>query len=322
MNTSGFGRGSVYTAATLGLSDFYKVHVLDVCQGQFEPTATAINPQENVTSCSSTQAGFYFDLSTVVAQGLPPGATLGNVTWPNGITAAASSNRATSIAMFFFFVVGIATAAFSVVTGLWGIWSKRTLSSVMAFATNFVSNLPWIQHQHHIDMSLQIGFLNSGLAAACATALSVNSTNNINTYGNSLGISAKVGVGFLGLAWAATASMLGAAVFAGAQGFAGRHYSGYYKASMRHMRVPRWWRHPGMRYHAVHPMGMPQPAMHPAMHPAVYPAMHTDMHAGMGYPPMMHPSMGHPSMMHPAGMHPYMGYPSMGHPYMGHPYYG
>jgi hypothetical protein len=183
---------------------------------------------------------------------------------------------------------------------------------------DFCEQSPWTNTGPHTNMSLQIAFLNAGLAAACATALGVNSTNNINTYGNSLGISASVGVGFLGLAWAAAASMLGSAVFAGAQCCAGRHYSGYYKASMRHMRVPRSWRHPGMRYHAMQPMGMHHPAMHPGMHPA----MHTDMYAGMGYPSMMHPSMGHPSMMHPAGMHSYMGHPSMGHPSMGHPSMG
>ena len=139
---SGFGQGSVYTAATLGLSDFYKVHVLDVCQGQFEPTTTAIDLNEKVTSCSSTQAGYYFDLSAIVAEGLPPGVTLANVSWPNGITGAASSNRATSVAMFFFFVVGIAASTFSCLAGMWGIWSQRKLSSVMAFATNLVRCLP------------------------------------------------------------------------------------------------------------------------------------------------------------------------------------
>jgi hypothetical protein len=46
--------------------------------------------------------------------------------------------------MFFFFVVAIAAAAFSAIAGMWGIWSKRTLSSVMAFATNLVSDLPQI----------------------------------------------------------------------------------------------------------------------------------------------------------------------------------
>lgn len=40
-------------ANQLGISEFYSIHAMDFCQGEFEPTATTAGASHNVTSCTT-----------------------------------------------------------------------------------------------------------------------------------------------------------------------------------------------------------------------------------------------------------------------------
>lgn len=40
-------------ANQLGISEFYSIHAMDFCQGEFEPSATTAGASHNVTSCTT-----------------------------------------------------------------------------------------------------------------------------------------------------------------------------------------------------------------------------------------------------------------------------
>lgn len=44
-------------ADTLGISEWYSIHVMDACQGQYKPNATAKNAGLNVTDCTDSDPG-------------------------------------------------------------------------------------------------------------------------------------------------------------------------------------------------------------------------------------------------------------------------
>lgn len=49
-------------ASTLGISEWYSIHVMDACEGNFKPNATSRNPGYNVTECSNSSPNSMFHL--------------------------------------------------------------------------------------------------------------------------------------------------------------------------------------------------------------------------------------------------------------------
>lgn len=125
------------------------------------------------------------------------------------------------------------------------------------------------------------------LAGSVATALSVNTVNEFNSQGQDYGISASVGVEFLGMIWGASVFMLCAASFTFAQCCAGWYNRGYSKLGSRHMFMSgAGMQHPHMGHHNMH--GWDTGLSHPM-------AYHmTPMgHSGMASPGMGHSQMGY-----------------------------
>ena len=44
-------------ANALGISDWYSIHVMNACEGDFKPNATASSTSLNITNCTETSAG-------------------------------------------------------------------------------------------------------------------------------------------------------------------------------------------------------------------------------------------------------------------------
>jgi hypothetical protein len=47
-------------AGELGISQWYSLHMMDSCEGNYQPNATAPNPGYNVTNCTEPRAGCKF----------------------------------------------------------------------------------------------------------------------------------------------------------------------------------------------------------------------------------------------------------------------
>lgn len=198
------GEAADFVTDRLNISDFYAVHVMNYCEGMYEDNGTDPNASKNTTRCSRRNAMFHFDPTKIVEENLPGDITLEDIRWPDEIKQATDAIRAASIAMFVFWVVGIAFAGLAAIGALVAIFTSGRLSACGVFALSIIS------------------FLCLGIAAAIATAIMVKATRAINKYGNDIGIEATMGNRFLGMSWAATALMLLAAIVATVQVFAGR----------------------------------------------------------------------------------------------------
>lgn len=42
-------------ANAIGISDWYSIHIMDTCEGNFKPNATAPSPSLNITNCTSPE---------------------------------------------------------------------------------------------------------------------------------------------------------------------------------------------------------------------------------------------------------------------------
>ncbi|PSR82490.1 actin cortical patch SUR7/pH-response regulator pali [Coniella lustricola] len=57
----------------LGIEQFYSIHVLDLCQGNYAPNATAENAHVNITSCTKPGSTTAMDISTLLNKQLSVG---------------------------------------------------------------------------------------------------------------------------------------------------------------------------------------------------------------------------------------------------------
>lgn len=198
--------GSAAEAITdrLNISDFYAVHIMNYCEGEFEPNGTASGASKNTTWCSRRNALFHFDPAAIIEERLPAGITLEDLRWPDDIDRAINAIRAASIAQFVFWCLGIGFAGIAVIAAAFSIFTNGRLTACGVFVLSVLS------------------FLSLGIAAAIATVAMAKATDAINNYGNDVGVSATKGVTFLGLAWGAAAAMLVAMIVSIVQVCGGR----------------------------------------------------------------------------------------------------
>ena len=200
-------------ANKLNISDFYSVHIMNFCEGEFTPNGTAaVNGTKvgkNITECSSTTAAFHFNITEIIQDALPDKINLTDIDWPQEITDAQNAIRAASIAAVALYAIAIGFAGLAVI------------GAVMVFLTNgrisACCNLL-------VDI---IGFIAIGAASAVSTVVIIKAVNALNKYGNDIGVSAKKGNTFLGMTWAATGLMFVAMVVSLVQLFRGRKDKGY-----------------------------------------------------------------------------------------------
>ncbi|KAK0946550.1 hypothetical protein LTR29_002018 [Friedmanniomyces endolithicus] len=191
-------------ARTLGIHDFYNVHVLDFCEGYYNPgpvpntTLPRSQIHRNVTSCSNRTAMYSFDPRTTLQQELNvsghSNVALSDLNWPSNVDKALHALVIAQKATFVLYCVAIALVGVAMLLALAGLVVEGRL---VAFVNVLV---------------VWLAFLVIGLASAIATAVAVKAVDVINTYGNQIGAQASTGSKFLVLTWVATAVMLVASI--------------------------------------------------------------------------------------------------------------
>ena len=126
-------------ASALDLPDYYRVHVMDFCQGFYTPNSTIDDPGMNTTECSNRTTFFHFEPSKVVADALPSGITLDDIHWPDEIQDAEKALRIASNAMVVFYIIGIALTGIGIFTAIWAVLTDGRLSALVNFIIDFVS---------------------------------------------------------------------------------------------------------------------------------------------------------------------------------------
>ncbi|QSZ33182.1 hypothetical protein DSL72_002768 [Monilinia vaccinii-corymbosi] len=177
-------------AKTLGIKDWYSLHLMDMCEGTYTPNATAKGAKYNATSCTNQTAMYHFDISSLISEQLHVGPlhlNLSDINWPSAIQDGLDTLSTAMNATFVFYCIGIGAAGFAILTSLAALFITGRLFS----------------------------FLNWGLASLCLFALTIasiivtvfqnKSTHIINKYGNGIGLYAYKGHKYLALTWAATA---------------------------------------------------------------------------------------------------------------------
>lgn len=180
-------------AQTLGIKQWYSLHMMDHCEGTYAPNATEKGAHLNVTTCSNDTSTFGFDIKAIINQQLESGPlhiNISDLDFPDqiqdGLNALATAFNAT----FIIYCIGIAAAGIAIIT------------AALAF---------------FMRGSRLVSFFNWGLTSLSFTALLISSiiitvvmkkaANLINKYGNDIGLYAYKGGKFLTLTWIAVAMM-------------------------------------------------------------------------------------------------------------------
>lgn len=188
--------GSV--AKALGVHDFYAVHLLNLCQGDFvAPSESDVSSgviTTNVTSCSRPSVKHVFDPLIAVQPRLgSDGLTLKDLNWPEEFNTKLDTLQALQQAVLAFYLLSIAFMLIALTVTV-------VSTSCMSLATSFPIFL--------IECAAVIVL---GVAAVTVTVLAMKGAALINAFGSAIGISATAGLGFLGLTWLAWVAILIAA---------------------------------------------------------------------------------------------------------------
>lgn len=136
------GDAAEEVAQRLNISDFYAVHVMNYCEGEFEPNGTLPNAKKNTTRCSRRNALFSFDPAKTIEDELPEGVTLEDLRWPEEIDDAVKGVRAAAVAMFCLWCIGIGFAGLTAIFGVVSFFTHGRLSACGVFVLSVVSTVP------------------------------------------------------------------------------------------------------------------------------------------------------------------------------------
>ncbi|KAF4976334.1 hypothetical protein FZEAL_6978 [Fusarium zealandicum] len=186
-------------ADTLGISEFYSIHVMQTCEGMYKPNATNPGAGYNVTNCTESAPDKRFNLTEMVDQELgigPLSLSLADINWPSEIQDAIDMLNKALLAQFILYVLGVGFSGLAMLAcaAAFFLYTRRGVNAV-----------------------------NLILAALAALVLTVSSilvtvagkkgVDKINEVGDDVGVSASAGNKFLGLTWAAAGVMIVATIY-------------------------------------------------------------------------------------------------------------
>ncbi|KAF5006193.1 hypothetical protein FDECE_7416 [Fusarium decemcellulare] len=186
-------------ADTLGVSEWYSIHVMTTCDGSYKPNATSPGAGYNVTNCTESAPDKRFNLTEMLDHQLDIGPfelSLTDINWPDEIQDSIDMLNSALLALFVLYVLGVGFSGLAMLAclGAFFLFSRRGVN-----AANLVL---------------------AALAAVCLTVGSIIVTvagkkgvNKINDIGDDVGVSASVGTKFLALTWVAAAFMLAAMIY-------------------------------------------------------------------------------------------------------------
>ena len=181
-------------AKDLGIRDFYSVHVMDYCEGYFQPNGTA---NRNVTQCSNSTGMFSFNATQALQKELNHtklNITLEDLHWPSAIDDGIKNLKLAFNATFVFYCIGIIFTGLAFLGSIAGVFLLGRLSAF------FNLGLAWS------------AFFFLMLASAVVTSAATKATNLINKHGLPINVNAARGDKFISLTWAAVALMIVAGV--------------------------------------------------------------------------------------------------------------
>ncbi|KAI0141164.1 hypothetical protein F4776DRAFT_551319 [Hypoxylon sp. NC0597] len=189
-------------AQKLGISQWYSLHVMTACEGNFAPNATSPDAWYNTTNCTAQSPGVHFNLTDVIQREIDAGPLKINATdipIPSSIQETIDYLNSFLLATFVLYVLGSGFSGLSFLSCIVILTLRRdSIGRGTVIINVALSSLA--------ALSLAIG-------SAIATAISKKGVSEINSAGDDVGISAVEGTKFMIISWVAFAVMFVALVF-------------------------------------------------------------------------------------------------------------
>ncbi|CAG9988243.1 unnamed protein product [Clonostachys byssicola] len=174
-------------ADKLGISNWYSVHVMNGCQGSFQPNGTVKSASLQTTNCSDSKAGLGpFDIK------------LPDLGWTDDIQANLNSLNEALLGFFVLYVLGITLCGISILTCLAAFIKPQHKKVVLsAVFTNLIA------------ASVLVA------ASIIATVMTTKGIERMNRLTRHIGVEIQGGYKFLGLTWTSAVAILLAFMFWG-----------------------------------------------------------------------------------------------------------
>ncbi|VUC27912.1 unnamed protein product [Clonostachys rosea] len=172
-------------ADKIGISDWYSIHVMNGCEGSFQPNGTVKSASLQTTNCSESKAGLGpFDIK------------LPDLGWTDDIQANLDSLNEALLGFFVLYVLGITFCGLSI------------LACLAAFVKP--------QHQRVVLVAVLVTLTATGVlltASIIATVITTKGISRMNQLARHIGIDVQGGQKFLGLTWTSAVAILLASMF-------------------------------------------------------------------------------------------------------------
>ncbi|KAI1656690.1 actin cortical patch SUR7/pH-response regulator pali [Daldinia decipiens] len=180
----------------LGISQWYSIHVMTACEGNFAPNATSPGAWYNTTNCTAQSAGVQFNLTDIIQKEInagPLNINAADIPIPDSIQQTLDYVNKFLLATFILYVLGAGFSGLSFISCIIVLTLRREAIGRGAILVNMVLSA--------------LAALSLAVGAAIATAISKRGASEINDRGGAYGISAVEGTKFMIVSWVAFAVM-------------------------------------------------------------------------------------------------------------------
>lgn len=186
-------------ADTIGISEWYSIHIMATCDGQYKPNATSPGAGFNVTNCTNSAPEKRFNLTDMLDKQLSVGPfelNLADINWPDDIQDSIDLLNKALLATFVLYVIAVGFSGLAMLGALaaFFLFSRRGVNAVNLVIASLAALVLLI-------------------ASILVTVAGKKGVSKLNDVGDNVGISASRGTKFLGLTWAAAALMIAAAIY-------------------------------------------------------------------------------------------------------------
>ncbi|EEY14873.1 conserved hypothetical protein [Verticillium alfalfae VaMs.102] len=184
----------------LGISQWYSIHLMTMCSGDYAPNATDPDAKHNVTSCTKQKPANRVNLTEILDQELaigPLNLSLADINWPDAIQDQIDTVNKALLAVFILYALAI------------GFTGLAMLGAVAAFFLDPRRKLASLTN-------LLLTLLAAIVLLAGSIGIMIGSrkgARELNKVGEVVGLEAEAGGGFIALSWAAFAVMAAAVMY-------------------------------------------------------------------------------------------------------------
>ncbi|KAM0328140.1 hypothetical protein ACHAQA_005546 [Verticillium albo-atrum] len=187
-------------ADELGISQWYSLHLMTLCSGDFTPNATDPDAGLNVTGCTKQSPANRVNLTEILDNELelgPLGISLADINWPDAIQDQIDKVNDALLAVFILYAIAIGFSGLAILGAVAAFLldPRRTLAAVLNFVFALIAAI--------VLLAGSIGIMIGARKAS----------KELNKVGEDVGVSAESGERFIMLSWAAFAVMAVAVIY-------------------------------------------------------------------------------------------------------------